>query len=126
MELATPLLPLNNIAELNGSSSSSPRPISPMSAGQSIDASPSVDASSIPLPPSPESDDSDHDNSPTVSLSYTGLGVGERAPHYQATSSFVAELRHVENRLAATAVQLQAGERALNRVEHLVHELHPK
>ncbi|KAF8958673.1 hypothetical protein BDZ97DRAFT_1761909 [Flammula alnicola] len=116
MELATPLLPMSIIAAQSGSRSTSPH--SPV-VGDPL--SPYVDPPSIPLPPSPDGD-SDHTNSPTLSQIMPG---GERSRRYQATSSFVAELRQVETQLAITQVQLQAGESALNQLEHLVNELHP-
>jgi hypothetical protein len=145
MELATPLLPLTAISPDSPTAVAAPGPASPSASNAewSHDGdeqhSPYIDPPSIPLPGSPEEgyddrfdDANDADiesepaDSPTLShIVLPMLGNETSRNLYRATSSFVAELRQVENEIAGARGQLAAGETALDRVEECVHDLHP-
>ncbi|KAF8171509.1 hypothetical protein BJ912DRAFT_1082227 [Pholiota molesta] len=145
MELATPLLPLTAISPDSPTAVAAPGAASPSASDAAWSHagdeqhSPYVDPPSIPLPGSPEEEyddrfddandadvESEPADSPTLShIVLPMLGNETSRNLYRATSSFVAELRQVENEIAGARGQLAAGETAFDRVEELVHDLHP-
>ncbi|KAF9480384.1 hypothetical protein BDN70DRAFT_877644 [Pholiota conissans] len=154
MELATPLLPSRSIRSASpagldpsAAASSSSNPAEPSHEGDYQFSSPRPPSPppSVPFVAFPAShedvvddervdaanDDggdteSDHDSEPTISHIVIPMVGTEGSMHfYRATSSFVAELRQVESGIAGAQVQLDAGETALDRIEDLVHDLHP-